>query len=208
MRRSLSLVTAPATEPVTLDELKLFARIDGDDEDDLLEQFIAAARVAAEDFTRRAFVTQGWRMTLDLPGNRWANDLPEGRYELPVTALNGDLSRTIDLPRPPILSVASVTSYDLENTSSTYAPSNYTVDTAGGRLVLNYGALWPTSMRPTGAMEIVTTNGYGAADAVPKPIKTAIMIHAAKLHEERGMCGDELPDGCRQLLRQYRVERL
>lgn len=209
MRRHARLVTPPAIEPVTLAEMKAFVRVEDDHEDALLIDFITAARVAAEDYTRRAFLLQSWRLSLDLPVNRWVDDLPDGVYDLPVTALSGDLPREIGLERPPLINVVSVTTYDLNGASSVFANTNYTVDSDGGRLVLNPGASWPSSLRPQKAVTITTTNGYGpAASDVPKPIKTAIMIHAAKLHESRGLCGEEMPDAAKRMLRQYRIERL
>lgn len=205
-RRSLALVTPPAVEPVTLAEVKLLARIDTDDEDSLLDSFITAARQAAENFTRRSYITQTWRMSLDLACEPWADNLPEGVYDLPQAAIYGDLPNVIRLPKQPIQSVTSIVSFDTDNTQSTYDPSNYTLDAAGARIYLNQGSLWPSNMRPADAMRVTYVAGYGsAATDVPQPIRTAIAMHVAQLYETRGMCGCDTPPGCQQLLQQYRI---
>jgi hypothetical protein len=60
-----TLIAGPGEEPVTLAEAKAFCRIDGSDEDALVEALIAAARLQVESLTGRALVTQSWRLTLD-----------------------------------------------------------------------------------------------------------------------------------------------
>ena len=63
--RSFAVSIAPLLEPVTLDELKDFAHIDGSDEDTTIEGFITAARVASEKYTGRAFISQTITMKMD-----------------------------------------------------------------------------------------------------------------------------------------------
>lgn len=61
----LRQVTPPAVEPVMLEETKLHLRVDGTEEDSLIAALITAARQKAEDYTRRAFITQTWELALD-----------------------------------------------------------------------------------------------------------------------------------------------
>ena len=61
----LRLIAPPQTEPVTLMEAKAHLRIDGSEEDELLSALITAAREMAEEYTRRAFITQTWELALD-----------------------------------------------------------------------------------------------------------------------------------------------
>lgn len=61
----LTLITPPVEEPVTLDEAKLAARIDGDALDAVLPGLITSARRVAEQETGRGFIQQTWRKTLD-----------------------------------------------------------------------------------------------------------------------------------------------
>lgn len=206
-RRSLTLVTAPTTEPVVLADAKAWARIDDTTDDTLVTQLITSARMAAEEYLRRALITQTYKLTLDLSCSFLGAAWSDGVYDLPVTALYGGLPRTIELPKGPIQSITAVTTYDLNDTATTYSSSNYHIDAAGERLVLNYGAIWPANLRPVAATEITYVAGYGDASAVPQPIKTGMMIHVASLYEQRGMCEDAmaLPPGTAQLYNQYRI---
>lgn len=60
--RILTLVTPAAVQPVTLAEAKLFLRVDGSEEDALINQLIDSATEAAETFMRRALITQSWSL--------------------------------------------------------------------------------------------------------------------------------------------------
>ena len=82
----LVLLTPPATPLVTLDEAMLHLRAGGVAESALIEGLVEAATAQAEAFTRRRFVTQSWRLTLDR--------LPSG---------------ALLLPYPPLRSVESLT---------------------------------------------------------------------------------------------------
>jgi hypothetical protein len=64
------LIAGPGEEPVSLAEAKAWCRIDTPDEDDLVSALIAAARLQVESETRRALVTQSWRLSLDCPRGR------------------------------------------------------------------------------------------------------------------------------------------
>jgi hypothetical protein len=206
-RQSLTLVTAPAVEPVTVSEAKAWLRLDGDAEDTLLEQLITAARTSAEQYIRGSIISQTRKLTLDLTCSRFGDNLPEGVYDMPVTALYGGLPTVVELPAGPVQSVTLVKTYGLDNTESTYSSGNYYLDTAGDRLVLNYGAIWPTNLRPQASCAITYVAGYGVTSKdVPEPIKRSILIHVASLYEQRGQCDDgaEPPPGAKQLLNQYR----
>jgi len=61
----LSLVTAPATEPLSLAEIKAHVRVVDDNENDLLVTLGLAAREFVETFTHRAIITQTWALQLD-----------------------------------------------------------------------------------------------------------------------------------------------
>lgn len=80
----LKLKTAPAVEPVTVDEAKLDLHIDAGDENVLIGNLIAAARQLAERETKRAFITQTWQMYLD---------------KTPAV---------IEIPKPPLQSIVSI----------------------------------------------------------------------------------------------------
>ncbi len=188
MRQSVNLITAPTTEPVSLSDVKTWARIDGTDEDALLTNLIVAARQEAEKFLRSALVNQTWELTLDLACGGLDSSLGDGMYDLPITALYGDLPRVIKLPYAPVSSITSVKYFDLDNTEATYSSSNYTLDSSGGRLLLNYSAIWPSNLRKEACVKIRYVAGYGTSADVPMAIKMAIIGYVHGMYESRGIC--------------------
>ena len=84
-RRSLSIVTAPTLEPVTLTEAKAWARIDTTDDDTVVTGLITAARMAGEEYLRRTLISTSYKLTIDLTASL-GGYLGEGTYDLPVTA--------------------------------------------------------------------------------------------------------------------------
>ena len=203
--RGLTLVTAPAAEPVSLAEAKAHLRIDSADDDSLIGALITAAREAAEAHTRRALVSQTWRLTLDrfpaapLPwwdGVRQAADTP------------GD-GGVIELPRPPLVSVTSVTVYDdADNPTVTPAASYYVdADNEPGRVVLRSGKTWPVVGRVAGGVELLFVAGYGAASAVPQALRQGMLLLIGRLYENREAeaAPPGLPPAVTALWRPYRV---
>src|SRR3569832_1505142 len=59
------LLQSPALEPLTLDEAKAYLRVEHSDEDETIAALLTAARLQVEAQTRRALITQGWRLALD-----------------------------------------------------------------------------------------------------------------------------------------------
>src|SRR5690349_16359269 len=77
---SLSLITPPVGEPVTLADAKAHLKIDTSDDDALIGQLITAARARVEWHTGRALMTQSWILWLD----RWPDD---GIVAIPLAPL-------------------------------------------------------------------------------------------------------------------------
>jgi len=185
----LTLTTPPSIEPVSLADAKAHLKIDTSDDDALITAMITAARARAEWHTGRALITQAWTLHLD----RWPD------------------SGTIEIPLPPLQSVASVTSYARDDSATVLSSSLYTVDTASApaRLALKLGVPPPTNLRGVNALAIAFTAGYGdAASAVPQMLKEAILELVAFLYENRGEAPAELPLGALALLAPYRVMKL
>lgn len=202
MAAGLEVTSAPAVEPVSRTNMKLYLKVDDTADDDLIDSLIVAARQAAEKYTRRAFITQTITLTLDqfpdAPGEQWWDGMRE-------TAIS-ELHRSADyivLPRPPVQSIASVKTYNDANAESTFSSSNYTFNTGQAKLFLNAGQSWPTDLRNHAAVAIAYVAGYGDASTdVPDAIITAIKQHVSAMYEARTVC--EMPDLCKALLDPYR----
>ncbi len=202
-RHSFAITVQPTTEPVTLNELKDFLRIDGLEENGILDSFLKASRKAAENYTGKSFITQTRTLTLDC--------FPAGEYNPRALAGNdfgyipdyvGSGNDAIDIPFAPLLGITSIVTYDTANNATTFSSSNYTVDTVGSRVLLNYGSNWPSSLRRKSAIVITYTCGYGNAGAVPDDIRMAIRQHAADMYNCRSLCA--MSCECMGLLSRYR----
>lgn len=201
-RRSPVLVSAPAIEPVTLSEAKAFLRVDGTDDDTLITSLIVTARRACEEYTKRAFITQTWKLVLDQFGSRDPDACIPAGFSVGPTPYLVDGRQAIQLSRQPIQSITSIKTTGTANTQATVASATYTLDQSGGRVLLNDGYSWPTDLRADAAVEITTVNGYGAdGGTVPDPIKQAILQYAGAMYASR-QCGS-MPDGCKDLLAPY-----
>lgn len=184
------LVTAPAAEPVTLAQVRTLLRDPPTEDNDFIEECITQAREVFEATTGIACITQTWRLTLDdWPGGSrepWWN----GVEQLPRSELQRSGVDYIPMPRYPLQSLDSVTTYDLDNSATVIDEAAvFLVDdsTYPGRVVLNAGETWPTALRDRAAIELVYSAGFGnAADDVPFIVKRAIQQVAGYLYENRG----------------------
>lgn len=204
----LTLVTGPIAEPVTLAEVKLWARIDVAADDDLITALITAARRLLEQQYGRALLTQTWTLSLDeFPGGSgWYWSWLDGR---PSRYQGTDYSRpVIYLPRPPCVSVTSVEYIDGGGTLQTLSSTLYQVDTTQepARIAPAYGCVWPVTRCPqTQAVRVTYIAGYGDAPGdVPETIKTALKLTVASWYAQREDFSlvrlTELPMGAAALL--------
>lgn len=165
MNFSLSVVTAPAEEPVSLTDAKLHLRVTTDGEDTLISSLITAARQYVEETCSRALVEQTLEYTVDA----W----PCGGFLL---------------PRPPLVSVTSIKYRDTDGVEATWASINYLVRAGEvpGRVVPGYSISYPTTtLQPAGGITVRYVAGYGAVSAVPAAIKAAMLLMIGNLYEHR-----------------------
>jgi uncharacterized phiE125 gp8 family phage protein len=161
MRRVTRIVTAPATMPVTLDEVKAHGNISFSDDDTILAIYLSTAVAIAEKYLQRKIVTQTWKMWLD--------------YWPPVIkVMFGDLQ-----------SVTSIKYTDINDVQVTVDSDTYDVDinSVPGRIRLKYGQSWPSAvLNATNPIEIQFVTGY---TTVPPDIKNAILLTTQHFYENR-----------------------
>jgi uncharacterized phiE125 gp8 family phage protein len=184
------LLTGPAVEPVTLAEAKANLRVEHDDDDDVISALIAGARVHVEAQTRRALITQTWRLTRDV----WPID-----------------GRVLVLPAP-LRELIAARVVMLNGSTQSIDPSLFSADRAGAPAILAFGpGALPMSDRPVAGIELDVEVGYGDAPAdVPEPLRLAIKLLIAHWYENRGITasGHEaavLPYTITALIAPYRV---
>lgn len=182
---SWKVSTAPSIEPINVDDVKEFARIDGSQEDTLIEGFITAVRGATELYLGRALLSQTIALILD----EWPGDV-------------------VELPKPPLISISSVVTLDEDDAETTYASSNYYAITGSipGKLVLKNEATPPyNTERYHGGYKITYLAGYGSySSSVPSQIKEAMKLWATAVYENRALTPTPPPQAA-PLLNMYRV---
>jgi len=159
---TLSLITAPASLPVSDADMEAHARIVTPSSADLadMQLKLSAAVQDRENFTRRQFVTATWELWLDT----WP------------------LWGVIELPKPPLISVATIKYIDQDGTEQTWPNTEYQVLAPAGPtaqqgfVALGYGKSWPSIRYQPGAIKVRYDAGYGAASAVPPQLKQAILL--------------------------------
>ena len=182
------LIEPPAGEPLTLNEAKNYLRVGHDADDALIQSMIAAARVQVEAHTRRALLTQTWRIVLD----RW-----------PALA-------SIPSPVSPLREVIGGRVRDESGDAQEMDPDIFIANTASSPGMVGFDAgrvIQP--VRTIAAIEIDIEAGYGLASDVPAPLVRAIRLLLARAYEYRGGGGDNrIPDGVAELIAPYRVVSL
>jgi uncharacterized phiE125 gp8 family phage protein len=210
---TLTLVTAPPVEPVSLaeagDHLRLTpegspASYEDIDEADLVSALITAARQhidGKDGWLGRALVPQTWDLTLDR--------FPCATRFNPFAAIR--------VPLPPLISVGSVKYTDPAGDEQTLATSAYLVDSATepARIMPVYGTVWPSIRYEANAVTVRFTAGYDSgspvdASAVPETIKRAMLLLIGHLFENRettiiGATVASMPFAVDALLAPYRV---
>ena len=175
----------PTVEPVTLDEFKLFAKIETDAKDTALRGFISAARIATEEYLGLALVQQTIRMLMDFwPGI------------------------TVELPKPPLISVDDVFTIDEDDTETSYSSSNYYYITQSmpGKLVLKQSVTFPINTdRNYGGFGITFKAGYGADPSdVPRSIRDGITLWAATIDATGVLDSKNPPPKAKEMLDLFR----
>jgi len=205
--KKLVVQTAPVGSVVMLDDFRSWIRQDEGVEDNILLMQLRAATDVVERYLGRTLLNTVYEYWMDyFPFTR--DSTIDYMMQGPVISDGyGLYSRQnwIDIPRPPLVSVASVTVYDPANNATVVDSSNYYVDTANNRLVFVDTFTPQTALRNVSAIKIVLTAGYGTnPELVPYGIRLGIMQQAASTNECRANDGDVAPSA-QKILRPYRV---
>lgn len=177
--RLLVRTVAPASEPLTLAEAKLYLRVDHDDEDALITDLITTVRMAAESWLRRSLISQSWQLAYD-----------------------SGIGECVGLPMSPVTGIDSVVLVNRDGTTATVDSDAYWLNAAKDALEMDSPLI-------AHRVEINYDTGYGNAAAVPKPIKQGMLCHIAALYDSRGQAGDTpLPDQAAALYMPFREVRL
>jgi len=171
IRSSVTIITEPTIEPVTLAETKEVLRISHSDDDDLINGYIEAARNWAEDYTDLYFITQVIEITMDTwPGY--------------VIALGSWPIQSVDSVKYDDTSSPITEQTLVENT-------DYYVDIVSPCGFIDMIDTLPSLTTRPNAVKIRLTVGYEAVsvspedprNGVPETIKTAIKLYVKSLYD-------------------------
>lgn len=185
---SAILLTGPAIEPLSLAEAKAFLRVETSDDDDVIGALIAGARIHVEAQTRRALITQGWRLSRDA----WPED---GRLTI--------------VPAP-LQALTAARVYDFEGLAHDVDTQAFVLDKGASVIAFAPWAV-PAPGRVAAGIELDVTVGYGAAAAdVPEALRQAIRLLVAHWYENRGLVTtganySPLPQSVAALIAPYRM---
>lgn len=196
----LYLIEAPNQHDVlALQDAKDHLRVDFNDDDDVIESYIATAIAnidGRDGWLGRAIGNQTWELRL----SRFPRE------------------KEIRIPLPPLIEVESVTYYDGDGLQ-TLSADDYEIVGAGGfgkaRLVLKAGKAWPRCGWRAENVIIRFRAGYVSdssppVSTVPAPILTALKHQVAAMYENReavvvNATVAKLPGGVEALLAPLRV---
>ncbi len=152
----LRLVTAPASEPITLTNAKTFLRIEHNADDEAITRGISAVRLAAEQYLRMALLPQTWDYSVANPSGL-----------------------RIWVPFGPAQSITSITLTNEAGATTTMAASNYRLSVDGYTVHLSN----PQSIEKL-TIRYVASIAATASD-VPAPILQGMLHHLTVMMENR-----------------------
>ncbi|WP_297842912.1 phage head-tail connector protein [uncultured Roseibium sp.] len=177
-------LTTPASAPLlTTDQARQQCRVDGEDEDVLLDAYVSAATRTVEERSGRKLLPQTWQATWCAP---------------PF----GDI---LQFPIGPVLSVEAITYYDVDNVEQTFGAANYRLlkDDESAWIETVSGVDWPRVYDRSDAFSVSFVAGYGAASAVPVELVQAARLLVAHWYENRensAVAMHEMTDGASSLI--------
>ena len=206
----LKIHTEPTQEPLTLQEVKEYLRVEDNTDERNLRPLIESARRLVEEHLNRTLMQTTYQQFLD-SFDEYEDPLFEGVRQGPY--LNY-YKNYIDLVKSPVISVTHIKTYQDDDSATTMAASKYYVDNARepSRIVLRQGETFPTALRVANAIEIQYVEGYTSPYQVPEPIRLAILQIIAHMYEHRGDMGNAaeammMPSMCKRLLSPYVIHR-
>jgi len=182
-------VIAPATLPITLDEVKAQLRITHDAENTLLNGLIAAAvdYVDGQGLLGRAMITQTWAQYVSQsPG--W-----------------------VRLEMGPFIALVSVEYYDDAGVLQTATVGDFEAWLQDDFVICKpkENREWPTADTRQDAIKITYTAGFGTAADVPASLKHALLLLVSHWYQNREASIEaalkEIPLGFDMLLNAHRV---
>lgn len=149
-----TLITAPASLPVTLDQAK------------------RQVEVASDDASHDAYIESLIQVAVDQFETDCDHCLVSRKYFVNM----GKWPRIIELPKRPVLSVDLIQYYDDGNSLQTLSTSVYSANLASRSIELKNDQVWPSAKDRWNSIRVEYTCGYANIAAIPAAAKHAILM--------------------------------
>ena len=210
MRPQYSIITQPATEPITLAQASAHLRVDSEDDNTYITDLIPVAREYVESVTGRVsnpttfrLIASDWR-DLFAPEKTHYNQ----NFDLRFGILGQSVENVIPLFRTPLVSVTSVQYFAPGATSITTMPSeDYSVIINAEPGLMHIKADLPALDARPDAIQIQFV--AGVTDSTSATLKHAVKMLVAHLYENRmpvafASC-NEIPFALRSLIENQKI---
>jgi len=169
-----------AEEPLSLADAKSWARIERDDEDDLIADLIRAGREAIERETDLALMVRSFRLILDpVPLDGW-----------------------IVATRRPLITVESVTAYATDGTPTVYTAEEAIAERPRGTEAFRLAE--PVIQGAANGVEITFQAGFADADR-PSDLVLALKMLVAASYEARALVSRDMQPALRPALAEHLI---
>lgn len=183
---SYQVTTAATAEPLTLDFVKDWLKVDFADDDAIITAIIKGARSAVENYTGRVLMLQTVEKTFD---------------QFP------DYNCSLELESAPVHEVLSVKYLDEDGNEATWADGNYKVTVQNDITLVTpkNTQSFPTVLSEVAAITVEYRLGYPTADDVPGAIVQAMLLIIAKMYEQKEDSIKSMPNHSEWLLSPYKI---
>ena len=181
--RQYRVTIQPASEPLLKAEVKNHLKVDNTADDDLIDALIVTARQAVEDYTLLKLLPQT------------------------VTEYFDGFSDPLELSTAPMRTVSSVTYLDVDGASQTLSTDVYKVQEYALLPLISLKAdqVWPTTRAEAEVVTVTYTVGFDDADAVPRILKSAMLLMIGFWYDKREDSIRKMPTQAEFLLRPHRI---
>ena len=211
MRKSSKIITPNTTAPVDLATIKLFCKVDTNDDDAVLGDLISSAKIAYQKYTN-SFLLE---TTIEQQQDSFEQTQASNFFDiLPLLSglsiTNTSAVRYIELLYSPVISITSVKVTDIDNNETTISSSDYVLDNAG-RIIFSNNLLF-SNLREVSAFKVTYKTGFGtAASDIPTDILLGLKAHvltaynASSLKAKEAIAFDAfgLPDSVKSIYQSY-----
>lgn len=185
------VITAPASEPISLEAAKNHLKVDYDTDDTLISGLITAAREYAEDYTNLKLITQTVEEVFPC-----------------FPPLEGAVHHdAITLTFSPLQSVSSISYLNTSGASTPLAESEYIDHThmKPPLITPEVDKEWPDTYDQPDAVKVTYVVGFGAADDIPETIISAMLLMIGYWYENRADSVRRQPTQAEHLLKQQKI---